>query len=288
MSREDMPNTFKVLFIGNSYSENTAALMPNIAKIFGFKKIEICYLYKGGCSLDEHWQNILEDSAEYKYCKVKPAIKTLNKIKVLEEKTTIAHAVADKKWDWIILQQTSRTSGKASSYSQLSNIIDSIKLLLQDKDHTKFAFNMTWAYHSEYDKLKDFYDGSQKKMYDKTCEAVQLVVEKNPDIELIIPTGTAIQNVRTNCPMLSEYTCDDTHLNANGAYVASMTAVLAFWTYYNPLILLYFLQEDVYHPKAKYAFTQHGRKFRLNNTFTKDYRDAALAAILDSYRVTEV
>ena len=283
-----MPNTFKVLFIGNSYSENTAALMPNMAKIFGFKKIEICYLYKAGCSLDEHWQNILEDSAEYKYCKVKPAFKTLNKIKVLEEKTTIAHAAGDKKWDWIVLQQTSRTSGKASSYSQLSNIIDSIKLLLQDKSHTKFAFNMTWAYHSEYDKLKDFYNGSQKQMYDKTCEAVQLVVAKNPDIELIIPTGTAIQNIRTNLPMLSQYTCDDTHLNANGAYVASMTAVLAFWTYYNPLVLLYFLKEDVYHSKPKYVFTQHGRKFRLNNTFTKDYRDAALAATLDSYGVTEV
>lgn len=288
MSKKDMPTTFKVLFIGNSYSENTAALMPNMAKIFGFKKIEICYLYKGGCSLDEHWQNILEDSAEYKYCKVKPAIKTLNKIKVLEEKTTIAHAVADKKWDWIILQQTSRTSGKASSYSQLSSIIDSIKLLLQDKNHTKFAFNMTWAYHSEYDKLKDFYDGSQKKMYDKTCAAVQLMVEKNPDIELIIPAGTAIQNVRTNCPMLMEYTCDDTHLNANGAYVASLTAVLAFWAYYNPLVLLYFLLDDIYHPKSKYVFTQHGRKFRLNNTFTKNYRDAAIAAMFDSYRVTEI
>ena len=44
MSRKDMPKTFKVLFIGNSYSENTAALMPNMAKIFGFKKIEI---YRG-------------------------------------------------------------------------------------------------------------------------------------------------------------------------------------------------------------------------------------------------
>ena len=288
MSRKDMPNTFKVLFIGNSYSENTAALMPNIAKIFGFKKIEICYLYKGGCSLDEHWINMMQQSPEYKYCRIKPAIKTLNKIKVLSEKISIQDAVKDKKWDWIVLQQTSRTSGKASSYSQLPGLIKMIKSHLQDENHTKFAFNMTWAYHSEYDKLKDFYDGNQKKMYDKTCAAVQLVVEKNPDIDLIIPTGTAIQNVRTNCPMLMEYTCDETHLNANGAYVASLTAVLAFWAYYNPLVLLYFLHDDIYHPKSKHVFTQHGRKFRLNNTFTKNYRDAAVAAIFDSYRVTEV
>ena len=163
-----------------------------------------------------------------------------------------------------------------------------IKSYLQDKNHTKFAFNMTWAYHSEYDKLKNFYNGSQKKMYEDTCAAVQLVVEKNPDIDLIIPAGTAIQNIRINCPMLMEYTCDETHLNANGAYVASLTAILAFWTYYNPLVLLYFLHDDIYHPKSKYVFTQHRRKFRLNNTFTKNYKDAAVAAMFNNYRVTEV
>lgn len=163
-----------------------------------------------------------------------------------------------------------------------------IKSHLQDKNHTKIAFNMTWAYHSEYDKLKNFYNGSQKKMYEDTCAAVQLVVEKNPDIDLIIPAGTAIQNIRINCPTLMEYTCDETHLNANGAYVASLTAILAFWTYYNPLVLLYFLHDDIYHPKSKYVFTQHRRKFRLNNTFTKNYKDAAVAAMFNNYRVTEV
>ena len=288
MLRKDMPKTFKVLFIGNSYSENTAALMPNMAKIFDFKKIEICYLYKGGCSLDEHWNNMKQQSPEYKYCRVQPAIKTLNKIKILSEKISIQDAVKDKKWDWIVLQQTSRTSGKASSYNQLPRLIQMIKSHLQDKNHTKFAFNMTWAYHSEYDKLKNFYNGSQKKMYEDTCAAVQLVVEKNPDIDLIIPAGTAIQNIRINCPTLMEYTCDETHLNANGAYVASLTAILAFWTYYNPLVLLYFLHDDIYHPKSKYVFTQHRRKFRLNNTFTKNYKDAAVAAMFNNYRVTEV
>ena len=288
MSRKDMPKTFKVLFIGNSYSENTAALMPNMAKIFGFKKIEICYLYKGGCSLDEHWNNMKQQSPEYKYCRVQPAIKTLNKIKILSEKISIQDAVKDKKWDWIVLQQTSRTSGKASSYNQLSRLIQMIKSHLQDKNHTKFAFNMTWAYHSKYDKLKNFYNGSQKKMYEDTCATVQLVVEKNPDIDLIIPAGTAIQNIRINCPTLMEYTCDETHLNANGAYVASLTAILAFWTYYNPLVLLYFLHDNIYHPKSKYVFTQHRRKFRLNNTFTKNYKDAAVAAMFNNYKVTEV
>lgn len=288
MLRKDMPKTFKVLFIGNSYSENTAALMPNMAKIFDFKKIEICYLYKGGCSLDEHWNNMMQQSSEYKYCRIKPAIKTLNKIKILSEKISIQDAVKDKKWDWIVLQQTSRTSGKASSYNQLPRLIQMIKSHLQDKNHTKFAFNMTWAYHSEYDKLKNFYNGSQKKMYEDTCAAVQLVVEKNPDIDLIIPAGTAIQNIRINCPTLMEYTCDETHLNANGAYVASLTAILAFWTYYNPLVLLYFLHDDIYHPKSKYVFTQHRRKFRLNNTFTKNYKDAAVAAMFNNYKVTEV
>ena len=288
MSRKDMPKTFKVLFIGNSYSENTAALMPNMAKIFGFKKIEICYLYKGGCSLDEHWNNMKQQSPEYKYCRVQPAIKTLNKIKILSEKISIQDVVKDKKWDWIVLQQTSRTSGKASSYNQLPRLIQMIKSHLQDKNHTKFAFNMTWAYHSKYDKLKNFYNGSQKKMYEDTCATVQLVVEKNPDIDLIIPAGTAIQNIRINCPTLMEYTCDETHLNANGAYVASLTAILAFWTYYNPLVLLYFLHDNIYHPKSKYVFTQHRRKFRLNNTFTKNYKDAAVAAIFNNYRVTEV
>ena len=288
MLRKDMPKTFKVLFIGNSYSENTAALMPNMAKIFDFKKIEICYLYKGGCSLDEHWNNMMQQSSEYKYCRIKPAIKTLNKIKILSEKISIQDAVKDKKWDWIVLQQTSRTSGKASSYNQLPRLIQMIKSHLQDKNHTKFAFNMTWAYHSEYDKLKNFYNGSQKKMYEDTCAAVQLVAEKNPDIDLIIPAGTAIQNIRINCPTLMEYTCDETHLNANGAYVASLTAILAFWTYYNPLVLLYFLHDDIYHPKSKYVFTQHRRKFRLNNTFTKNYKDAAVAAMFNNYKVTEV
>ena len=94
-----------------------------------------------------------------------------------------------------------------------------IKSHLQDKNHTKFAFNMTWAYHSEYDKLKNFYNGSQKKMYEDTCAAVQLVVEKNPDMDLIIPAGTAIQNIRINliCCWSIKRSCFCQHLPNNNS-----------------------------------------------------------------------
>ena len=46
----------KILFIGNSFAEDTAEHAANVALSMGISKIKIGVLYIGGCSIEMHYE----------------------------------------------------------------------------------------------------------------------------------------------------------------------------------------------------------------------------------------
>ncbi len=215
-SYSEPPKSIKILAIGNSFSTDCMQYLYQIAKDGGVEEIVLGNLYYGGCSLAQHLSFAKADSGSYKY------YKNTTGTWGVTENYKMSDAIADEDWDYISLQQTSKTCGLTDSYGKtLTDLIDYVR----SKNSTaKLIWNMTWAYqqdstHSSFPN----YDKSQQKMYDMIIECVEKCIEPETRFDLMIPCMTSIQNARTSF-MGDTLTRDGYHLDyAIGRYIAGLT-----------------------------------------------------------------
>ena len=205
-----------LLAIGNSFTADSFVYMQQMLNDIGVEEFKIAYLYIGGTSLAEHGSNLRNDSANYEYrewtntdYKVSPSYKA-------------STALKSEMWDVIVIQQVSGQSGISQSYDpHLKELIYEINKVNVNPD-SKIAFHMTWAYAKDSDHWNfPNYGNDQDNMYHKITEAVQSKVLPNQDIDFLIPSGTAIQNVRET-KVGDNLTRDGYHLNGMGQYIAGM------------------------------------------------------------------
>lgn len=207
----------KILAIGNSFSEDALEqYFYGLANAGGYKVI-IGNLYIGGAPLDLHWKNVQEDKDVYEYRKI-----GLDGKKERFPKTSISKAIADEQWDYISLQQASPKSGLFETYLEpLPLLFDYVKGKATNPK-VKFVWHQTWAYaqtstHSGFAS----YGKDQMKMYQSIMDASKKAMKLVP-FDILVPSGTAIQNARTK---LGDVLCrDGYHLDLNiGRYIASCT-----------------------------------------------------------------
>ena len=137
-------------------------------------------------------------------------------------KCDIARAIADEEWDYVSVQQASHFSGDYTTYQPyLSQLVAYVKA--HTKKDVKIVFHQTWAYaqNSDHGGFKR-YGNSQKQMYDAINGALKQVIKDiHPDV--IVPSGTAIQNARTSS-IGDNMNRDGYHLNLlYGRYTAACT-----------------------------------------------------------------
>jgi len=208
----------KVLAIGNSFSQDATQWLYEIALDAGIDEIILGNLYIGGCTLATHWENAKENNAAYTYYK--------NSVGIWEKynKSTMLQGILDEDWDIITLQQASGVSGMEETYnSDLTNLIEYVNTH-KTNPNAKLVWHMTWAYQSD-STHKEFvnYENDQLKMYNSILSCVQNKILTNPAFSYIIPTGTAIQNLRTSI-IGDRLTRDGYHLSYNlGRYTAALT-----------------------------------------------------------------
>src|SRR3546814_10808667 len=106
--------------------------------------------------------------------------------------------MGDEKWTQISFQQASPNSGQFETWhASLPIVYDYVAPRAQHPD-AKFLLHQTWAYaqnstHSGFPN----YDSDQLTMYNAIVDAVNQVKELVA-IDLVVPSGTAIQNGRTS------------------------------------------------------------------------------------------
>ncbi len=213
-------STFKVLSIGNSYSNNAHEYLVQIAQNAGFEKVVVENLFIGGCTLDTHWKNAYDNIPAYTlYHK---ELVDGKMVPSTTEKVTMQEGIKNQDWDVITIQQGSSESGKSETYGNLQNIIDYVNENKTNKD-AKIVWHQTWAYADDSKVLEDRYNGiSQIEMYNRIISAMESEVLPLDDIDYVIPAGTAVQNARTS--LGDTLTEDDAvHLNDLGCYVAGLT-----------------------------------------------------------------
>lgn len=176
----------KILSIGNSFSEDAQRWLHSLAQLEGVD-ISTANLYIGGCSLETHWRNVLENNPFYDY--------QVNGNEAME-KISIDEALHRDNWDIITLQQVSDLSGIPESYEPyISSLYERVKSTLPDAE---IYLHRTWAY--EIDTVHPGfanYGCNQKEMHLR-IQATTKEIAKKLNTK-IIPTGDIIQYLRENC-----------------------------------------------------------------------------------------
>ena len=185
-------DTLRILAIGNSFSVD--AIEQNLWELFNAAGIPVVIgnMYIGGCSLERHWQNMLTNSTDYRYCIIRNGVKKYIKDFTLEK------AFAAEDWDCVSLQQASHFSGLYSTYQRY---LPSLVRYVVEKEgpDVRILWHMTWAYattstHSGFAN----YGKDQMTMYKAILSSVKQARVDNRRINTLIPAGTAIQNGRTS------------------------------------------------------------------------------------------
>lgn len=207
--------TVKILAIGNSFSQDAVEqYLYDLAKAAGIEVV-IGNMYIGGCDLDKHLANLQSDAGAYEYRKVTAGEKKNRSGMRLSE------ALADEPWDYISLQQASGKSGLYETYTALPQLIGSISSTVPE---ATMMWHQTWAYASSSNHA-DFpnYNKDQITMYNAIVSAARRAMTDNSALNIMIPSGTAIQNARTTY-VGDVFNRDGYHLEVTyGRYTAACT-----------------------------------------------------------------
>ena len=231
VTRWDDDGQLKILMLGNSFSDDTSLYMYHIAKnamendafgddvnIEGFK---IGNLAKANCTLDLHLSNAQNDVGAYNFRVVTDEsdvpVSPVSTDSVYHSTTNskISEVVQSDNWDFISFQEFNSDF----SYTALPELIDIVSSYCPT---AQIVWHLTWAYEEideehNHPHLKA-YGGNQMAMYNALVAAAQTAKQNISAIDLIAPTGTAIQNARTTA-MGDTFTRDGYHLSGEGDFV---------------------------------------------------------------------
>ncbi len=213
-------DTLKVLFVGNSFAVDTMEYAANIAQSLGIVRVKFGTLYVGGCSIQMHYEHAMDDAGVYTYY--------VNEGEGWESTPNykISDAVKSDDWDWIAIQHGTHGASRYTSpecYDRLDALVDYLKSLAPA--HVKIAFNLTWLGESthQHHEIRS-YEGNMALMREKLVEVTRKVIVSNPKVDLLVPTGTAIENARTS--HIGLLTRDCYHLSMDkGRYIAGLTFI---------------------------------------------------------------
>jgi hypothetical protein len=213
-----MPSKLDVLFIGNSFSIDTSTALPEILKSMGINNVNVYVLYRGGCSMKQHYEYFKSGEKVYELYRYNSQGE-----QQLEKTTSIGEVMQRFPYDVVVWQQYSLESGDYSTYEPyLSKLIQAYNITKLSA-RTTFAFNETWAYASNHKNLTKY--KTQKNMWKSICTSVRKMKAAS-GIDIVIPCGTAVQNARNVAALNvdNELTRDGTHINLYaGRYLLACT-----------------------------------------------------------------
>lgn len=213
------PEELKILSVGNSFSIDTMEYLAEVAVSAGVKKVTLGNLYIGGCSINRHWSTAQADVASYKYYtndgsgwQVTPEYKS-------------SDAIKSEKWNFISIQHGTADGSRYTSedsYANLPALVAYVKSLAWQG--AKIAFNMAWVGETYKDHHEiNSYNGDLESMYRNLTRITRDLVSNVEGIDIISPTGTAVQNARALCPG-RDFTRDGFHLSYDlGRYMGALT-----------------------------------------------------------------
>jgi len=205
----------KLLMVGNSLSRDAAMHLRGLLLESGYDDAIVAYIAVGGCSIDSHYRKAINNEDDYGYMKNAMG-------EWIAENRTLEYALADEEWDVITLQQATAKSVESESFSNLRPLTEYIRAHSTNKN-MKLYWYMTWAFgkYCSRTSFDEKYGRDADKMYKDIVSTVKDVIMQDPNIDGVIPAGTAFQNVITS--YLTDIHEDGVHASLFlGRYLAAM------------------------------------------------------------------
>ena len=235
----------KILVLGNSHGVDSSQMLGKIYRAEKpSQKILLGRIYHSGCRLDQHVDFLTNNKGQYIYYKtdengvwkrIKP--KPLDAEQAngdIIDGATMYDALADEKWDIVIMQTGSNSSGLIDTYNEdVQTIQTYVKQILGYTP--KFYWHMSWAHpveDIEGDAFKtvntswqfaEYYGNDQMTMYNAIANAVKTKIAPDKSFSGIMPTGTAIQNANSSYLRDADLYRDYTHASDLGRLIAGYT-----------------------------------------------------------------
>ena len=207
----------KILSVGNSFSVDTMEHLADIALSMGITNFKFANLYRGGCSINRHYNNAVNDIGDYRYF-----VNTGDGWNVTET-YKISDAVKNENWDFISIQHGTADKSRYTSPESYDNLIPLVNYIKNIANpHVKIAFNMAWVAESDsvHHEIVS-YKGNQELMYKNLTKLTKELIFPLKEIDVVCPSGTAIQNARTCTD--KKLTRDGFHLSFDlGRYIAGL------------------------------------------------------------------
>ena len=168
----------RILTIGNSFSEDATRYLSQIARSQG-ENFEVVNLMIGGCSLERHYRNMLDDKKDY--------FLMFNGVNTWFF-MTLREALLSREWDVITIQQVSHLSFKKETYyPYITKLVDYIRTC---QPKAKLYFQETWAYEDGSDRLLKMAGYNTHKAMLSDIQRTYKEVALAEGIDGIIPSGT--------------------------------------------------------------------------------------------------
>ncbi len=268
-----MPVKLDILFIGNSFSIDTSSALPSILSSLGVSNVNVYVLYKGGCSMQQHYEHFLGNKKVYELYNYN----YLGERKITNS-ISLNEVISTYTFDIVVFQQVSQESGNYDSYEPwLSKLIQAYKLNTLSS-RTTFAFNQTWAYSSKNKNISRY--KNPEGMYNSIVASCKKMKARS-GIDVIIPCGTAVQNAR-NVEALKtekELTRDDHHIDLY------MGRYLLGCTFYEAIIAPC-IGRNIHNDIT--ILGKSGTPNQVNNSNRRLLQDCAKLAVANNWSVSEL
>ena len=220
----DVPDSLKVLTIGNSFSENTSVYASEIARSNG-KDLTFGYLKFPSCTIEMHYTAAVENRAVFKFdvtfpdgthdtAAQKAAASSFDDVD--GGGATVEYALNYCDWDVIVFQQESSSSRYASTFEKLGDLIAYVQA---KAPNARLAIHEVWRWGD--------WNADQFALIQANTRAAAAQYQLE-----YIPTGTAFEYARTalgSDTIVNDNDGHHQHANAYGQYIAGSCYVAALF-----------------------------------------------------------
>lgn len=173
----------KILSIGNSFSQDAQRYLHAMAEHEGID-LMCANLYIGGCSLETHYSNLLDEIRPYEYSENAEYLR----------QSTLKDGIAAHDWDIITLQQASHFSYKEESYYPYINELTAY--IRKTCPKAKIYIHETWSYGTK-DRLNSQKFGTHADMF-SYIERAYHKAEKEIGADGFIPAGETLERLKNS------------------------------------------------------------------------------------------
>lgn len=138
-----MNKQFRLLSIGNSFSEDAQRYIYDILVSLGYQNIVVANLYIGGAPLKLHALNASQNNKTYTLQIY------MNNGYETHENISIKDALEAFDFNYVTLQQASHDSGLLETFNgYIESLISYVKQYARNQN-IKFYYHLTWSYHKD-------------------------------------------------------------------------------------------------------------------------------------------